>query len=244
MNNIKESTIEFFICANKNMEFSNTILTLKISHEYNILQPQLNFINKILLFFDAKPEIENENIKMSFLNKKSKRDNFSELYKLCYKYTKNNSYVYKSCCDVSDGGGDTEREWLVILQKLNDTKTNEMRNNIVDKNCAKFRANKLKVIKIFNMINPKITKEFVINKFCGSEIKYEINKIVQPDCYDDDINNVCTGGIHYYKTMAPAYYYRVPPDDYTGSWIAWYNSGQWESTYQYVDGDRVKNKKD
>src|SRR5438128_254473 len=52
--------------------------------------------------------------------------------------------VFKSC----------DYEWIVVLKKLSDTLTNEDRHCVVDARYAKFRANKLKVMLIFNKLNP------------------------------------------------------------------------------------------
>ena len=53
-------------------------------------------------------------------------------------YLGNESYVFKSCQEV----------WIAVLQKLEDTITNEDREDIVDIRFAKCRANKMKVIDI------------------------------------------------------------------------------------------------
>lgn len=50
-----------------------------------------------------------------------------------------------------------EKMWLVVMEKLEDTKTNESRKDVRNTNRAKFRADKLKVIKIFDMDDIKKT---------------------------------------------------------------------------------------
>jgi len=53
-------------------------------------------------------------------------------------------YFYKSL----------NKDWIVVMLPCNDTITNENRNNIINKNKAKYRANKLYVVMIFNKLEP------------------------------------------------------------------------------------------
>ena len=71
------------------------------------------------------------------------------------------SYVFKSC----------SRDWIVVLQKLPDTITNESRS-VVDLNCAKFRANKLFVVDIIHKFYQTITCNFILNRFIKSRQNY------------------------------------------------------------------------
>src|SRR5271156_732219 len=61
-------------------------------------------------------------------------------------YIKNKRYVYKLCCDVKSD--DKRKMWIVIMQKIKGTKTNEGRTEVRNYKFAKFRANKLKVMEI------------------------------------------------------------------------------------------------
>ena len=74
-----------------------------------------------------------------------------------------------------------------------------------------------------------------------SETVYEVGKIVYPDTYDHNIENVCSNGIHYFKTIEPAYFYRNPPINYTGIAICWHNNGQKYSEGPMLNG--IKNGK-
>ena len=60
-------------------------------------------------------------------------------------------YVFKSC----------SRDWIVVLQKLADTITNESRP-VVDADCAKFRANKLQVVDIIHKFD-QTTRDSICN---------------------------------------------------------------------------------
>lgn len=127
-------------------------------------------------------------------------------------------YVFKSC----------QGAWIVVLEKLSDTLTNETRDNIVEKQYAKYRADKLKVIMIFNKHNPSQTKKEVVNSFYKNlEIIYKVGEIVHSDSFDSNLNNVCTSGIHYFLNIEPAYYLECEYwGCFTGKYIQWYDNGQ------------------
>lgn len=189
---------------------------------------------------------------------KTNNENLNELLKKCEKYTSladlekfdvrgqtndnNNAFVYKLIVDDTKNSTGNCENWLVVMKKLEDTtkaeptqtKTNENRSNVIDENYAKFRADKLKVVEIINVDNPKITRDKIVNKFkfdydmtlsVNNETIYEVDKITECKYYDDDIDVVCSHGIHYFKTLVPAFYLRVPPANYTGVWIKWYDNG-------------------
>src|SRR5579872_3991989 len=106
-----------------------------------------------------------------------------DVLKIVLKDYINSKYVFKKCVNMYDT--DKSRKWLVILEKLEDTKTNEDRKNVIDKNFAKFRANKLKVIAIFNINNPyeKPAKKAILNEYSSNQTLYEVGEIVYADSY-------------------------------------------------------------
>ena len=78
------------------------------------------------------------------------------------------SYVFKSC----------SRDWIVVLQKLPDTITNESRF-VVDADCAKFRANKLQVVDIIHKFDQTITCDSIWNSvYAGKQMEYKRGEIV------------------------------------------------------------------
>ena len=133
--------------------------------------------------------------------------------------------VYKAC-----------RKSIVTLQLLPDSVTNESREGVVDPLHAKFRTNKVRVI---SMVQP-FTKELITKdtSLRDHSFIYKIGEIVQTT-FDDDINEVCASGIHYFKTEETAVSYYVlhknikTPD---GTWREWYASGQPESEMTYKNG--------
>jgi antitoxin component YwqK of YwqJK toxin-antitoxin module len=162
---------------------------------------------------------------------------FEQIIAICKELNKTDNciyeQVYKICNDISNINS---REWFVIMQKLGTTQTNEGRTDVFDKNCAKFRASELLVVKIINIYNPSVTVESITNRYEGFTTIYKVDEIVRPNFYDEDINKIYTGGIHYYKTPTPALYFREIPRQYTGSWIYFYNDGKKSWKGEYVNG--------
>lgn len=101
----------------------------------------------------------------------------------------------------------------MILQKLKDNKTNEDRKNIFCKDYVNFRANKLKVVMIFNIYDLSVSRQRIISEYkdelCTKETVYQICGIVEPDCYCEDIDQVFSNGIHYFRTIEAAYHYGI-----------------------------------
>jgi antitoxin component YwqK of YwqJK toxin-antitoxin module len=162
--------------------------------------------------------------------------------KRLYKEYINSRYVYKKCSDYSESEIDKSKKWLIIMEKLDDTISNEERNDVFDKKYAMFRCNKIKVIEIFNANDPELKKDKIINMYENSENKqltyttYEINKIVHPDSYNEDINQVYSNGIHYFKTIDCAYFYEVTPIMHSGPVTKWHENGRVYLTGKYLNG--------
>jgi hypothetical protein len=154
----------------------------------------------------------------------------------CKSYT---DCVYKMCNNYGDKqNGRDSKKYLVILSKCAETKTNENRTCVVDKTCAKFRADMLKVENIIDVDTLKTKNQIAHVPFFDGEIQcyyetiYRIGNIVrstiQPcgeDFYDKRINWVCGHGIHYFLTLEPAYFYGMMPDGYSGTWKRYDDDG-------------------
>jgi antitoxin component YwqK of YwqJK toxin-antitoxin module len=175
-----------------------------------------------------------------------------EIIKIKYaNYLNNPSYVYKSClCD-------NDNNTIIILQKLEgETQTNESRKNIVDPRYAKFRASHLKVILIFDVSNPDIEYESSTNHIYEDiKIIYKKGEIIYPDKFDPCLENVCSNGIHYYKTIDPPFHLSISIITtfsvnkkqkllYSGLWYSWHENGQLEMEAQVskdiVDGKFIQ----
>lgn len=162
---------------------------------------------------------------------------FEDIQERCKKYEKDEKYVYKAC---NNGEGE-QRVWIVIMEKCKeDTKTNEERKDVANKNRAKFRANKLMVVEIINYDDIKTKTTFIVNTTdYGKPLRYEVGKIVECDQFDDDVNVVCGGGIHYFKTLQAACYYgpyRRVRETGRYCFMSWHHNGRKQCEINYNDG--------
>jgi antitoxin component YwqK of YwqJK toxin-antitoxin module len=170
-----------------------------------------------------------------------------ELLEICKPYTDDEKYVYKKCCDVLRK--DKSRKWLVILEKTDETKTNEGRSGIMNPDTAQYRASVLKVVRIINLNDPKKTIKYLVNQYPGPDsgyhcnfvhqTKYTVGKKVEATFNDDDNDNLCFSGIYYFKSIEPAILYRVPPRKYFGTMIRWYSDGALLAQGEVAGAERV-----
>jgi len=157
-------------------------------------------------------------------------------------YINDKKYVYKTCGD-----------YIVVLEKLPDTLTNENRSNVSqigdNKLYAKYRADVLLVKKIINkydltqcetvMSSYEIETIYEIknkNKY-EIETKYEINKNVYPDKFDNNLEKVCSSGIHYFLNLKCAFHYCINLEIINGEYLKWYDNGQMCIKCNYIDGN-------
>jgi antitoxin component YwqK of YwqJK toxin-antitoxin module len=167
-------------------------------------------------------------LKMDKLNNVGKLNYVDKLFGACKLYLGDDKYVYKSCGN-----------YIVVLEKLIDSKTNECRFNIADYKYAKYRANKLKTILIINKFDPSDAIMEIQNS-CYKEKKvvYRTGEVIEIGDYDYDLNAVCTRGIHYFKTIEQSFFWellRFHPT-YAGTWIEWYDNGTKCSEGEYKEG--------
>lgn len=157
----------------------------------------------------------------------------------CKEYIDDPLCVYKMC-QTKKG------QWLVIMRKLPETTTNEIRNNVFDIKYAKFRANKLKVVVIINVNNGNVIKSidntYYGHHFFKSRITYTVGDIVTPDKFDNNLDNVCSHGIHYLKTIKAAFFYRklkkYSGQKYSGQWMKFYDDGAVMCEGLYINGKK------
>lgn len=156
--------------------------------------------------------------------------NYEKVFNLCQKYSTDETYVYKTC-----GRGSGMTKYLVVMQKVEGTKTNEIRT-VVNPDYAKYRASELKVIEIINTND--ITEKYlrITNVYSNIKTVYEKGKMVYPDNYDKNPNSVCASGIHYFKTIIPALFYTDIPKRFTGIWYEWNDNGAMIVCDNYLNG--------
>lgn len=133
-------------------------------------------------------------------------------------YLNDSKYVFRSC----------QRDWIVVMEKLPDTKTDEDRPGVIDPSHAEFRANKLRVVSIINKNDLSTTrqvKEEILVEARGcvcKTITFTVGRKVSPpwgyeECW-----------IRYYKIHEPAHYDEL--QQRTEVRKHWYPSGRlkWE----------------
>ena len=135
-------------------------------------------------------------------------------------------YVFTSCFHY----------WIVVLQKLPDTITNESRS-VANANCATFRANKLLVVNIIHKFNQKTRRSIRNSIYADEKIEYIKGKIIKVEDFDTNVNEVHTAGIHYYKTMEVPFYLELQTE-IDGEWMEWHVDGQKLSKITYKGGKR------
>ncbi len=140
-------------------------------------------------------------------------EQFIAIQKHCEKYLNQpDLYVFKKC-----RGG-----FIVILKKPVDFFiSNEMREDVINLNFAKFRGNEFFVEDIVHMITLEHVNK-VDHHFRQTKTVYEVGKLVQPNFFDIDIDVVCGYGIHYYRSLLPAFYHDYNYKDH-------YRSIHWEA---------------
>ena len=111
---------------------------------------------------------------------------------------------------------------IAVLEILG--KNNEEREDIVDKSFAGMRCSMARVVRIYDMHDPELEYEEafgIYNKY----FKYAVGEVVEPfDEFDEDLNKVCSSGIHYFLREEPAYYWKYEPEN--GLCEGWYINGQ------------------
>ncbi len=128
------------------------------------------------------------------------------------------------------------RNSIVTLELLEDTKTNEKRYGVVDDKHAKFRCDKAIVIDITNV---KTGEKMEIDvSFYDASFNYILGEVVKTGFYKN-LNVVCRGGIHYFKTKEAALSWFYNDNYYPdGKLTTWRENGQKLSEGTYKNGKK------
>ena len=129
-----------------------------------------------------------------------------------------------------------QNDYIAKLEILG--KTNENRQDIADPQHAKYRTSKAKVLKIFKngKCGIRIIKQ--MNGLYNPSFMYIAGKEIYVSDYDEDVNNVCSRGIHYFKTPYQAKMWELNDDNYTGKYIEWYDNGNIQEEGEYKNGKK------
>ena len=144
---------------------------------------------------------------------------FEELFK---DYICDPNYVFKSTRDA-----------IVVLKKTVN-ETNEERE-VYDSKYALYRGNEFFVVEIRNRYIPSEILSFTWGVY---NLWYESGKKITYGNYDYDIERVYFPGIHYYKTLEPAFYNLMDTKNFTGVFKMWCCNGRLIQLTEYVNGKK------
>ena len=123
---------------------------------------------------------------------------------------------------------------LVTLEIPVDSNTNLNRADIKDKEFAKYRCDKAKVLSIEdNEGNKYVSARSIM--YDKKIVEYNVNEEVKEPNYDKDINIVCGEGIHFFLNKEIALFYRLDKVE-NGEIKKWYFNGQLMEECTYKDG--------
>ena len=148
----------------------------------------------------------------------------------CLKYLKDKKYVYKG----------TDKA-IIVLKLLDDTQTNEHSFTVVNRNFARFRANKLLVVDIIDIMNPSLHLKEIRCPFCP-EFLFSVGEIVEEPkftLFETDKKN----GIHYFTTVDGAFYYKMYKKNITERHVSFRCNGQIAASYECQFGGNITEQK-
>jgi hypothetical protein len=143
-------------------------------------------------------------------------------------------YLYKSCYAYREN-------WIVVLQLTKNSKSTQsrLRANHPTRKCARFRANELTVVAIINKFDHTKTRESIENTTGWEAAEYVVGMIAKSGSFDDDLNEIETNGIHFFESIAPAFFYQLDLSNYTGRSVKWYWDGQTDEEGLYLNGKKT-----
>jgi len=153
-------------------------------------------------------------------------EQITSIYEIYSDIVSNPKYGFKSCGDS-----------IVVLEKLEDTITNESRQDIIDPLHASYRGNKFFVKIIFKKMMPSMTLDYIHNTtYLNDTMVYKTGEICETS-FDNDITQVNSSGIHYFISVDTAFYYNMTVDDkYTGWLWEYYPNGAPQTVMQLKNG--------
>ena len=135
--------------------------------------------------------------------------------------------------------------YVVVLEITGET--NESREDIVEPKYAKYRCSEANVLAILNLDRTPASQTTVRSDYDG-EFMYTVGLRVVPHYWDPHINEVCSGGIHYFKRFKVAKMYNFVHSQvgrrslslrdapkFTGVLKNWYDNGQLMNKRRYVN---------
>ena len=126
-------------------------------------------------------------------------------------------------------------EYIVTLELSNDSRTNLKRENVTNAEYAKYRCSKALVVDIEHKETGE--KESCVFSNYTNDFVYTVNEMVKEKCFDDELETVCTNGIHFFKTKKQALMYKTIQKN--GEYKEWYENGQLYVECVYKD-DKIE----
>jgi Family of unknown function (DUF5758) len=116
-------------------------------------------------------------------------------------------------------------------------KTNEKRDRVYDASRAKFRAKSAYVVDIEDLQTKEAMKSD--HSRADPSFIYRVGEEIKVDNYNEDINEVCTTGIHYFKTkeVAEDWWIRGSRCHKEGLYREWHDNGRLELEFNCKDGE-------
>ena len=122
---------------------------------------------------------------------------------------------------------------VIEMEFIKNSQHNMDRENVVCKETAKFRCDKVRVISIVDKITGK--EKSMVHSDYDKNIIYEKNSIVCVE-YDKYSKRICTKGIHFFLSYEPAFFYNLKLSKYTGLYKQFYDNGQLYEEGIYING--------
>lgn len=155
----------------------------------------------------------------------------------CKQYLDKPDIVFKSCVYQ-------KHSFIIVLQRIVGTMTNENRDDVLKPNSAKFRGNMFLVLDIIdkfkhNSINLIFTvydnkQFFYVKGRVSSVAKYTEDDFVGTSC-----NKICWKGIHFFKSIERAFYHDLANVE-NGDYWNFYDNGFPMAKYVYQNNKIVE----
>jgi antitoxin component YwqK of YwqJK toxin-antitoxin module len=126
--------------------------------------------------------------------------------------------------------------FIIELILFQDSKTNEDRKNIIDKDNAKMRTNVAFVDRIYNKLNHTIKINSIRSDYDPNFI-YKRKKTVMVENYDDS-DEIYSAGIHFYYSYQCAFFNDLLKHEFNGIHYEWYDSGGIKEMGEWLNGQR------
>jgi antitoxin component YwqK of YwqJK toxin-antitoxin module len=124
---------------------------------------------------------------------------------------------------------------LITLEIPEDALTNIERTSVKVKETAKYRANKVKILKIEDS-EGKEYETAETGFFSKKKVVYKVGEVLEVPTDDMDVEQVCSNGIHFFleRKVAEMYYLYLE----NGIYMSWHENGQKEHEGMMKDGKR------